>query len=236
MRSRTAGVRSRATTASDEIRRRKKGFTSAAADAEVGRLVARGDKIIAAAFQLLNKCGLEGLTVQAVLKRARLNRRTFYERFAGKDDLVLAVFERSLQAVAAECRVKIKAIQDPIERLRFIIDYITNLADGANPALNIRRSAALCREHMRLAESRPNDLRIALRPLITLLSEQLSAGVASGQVRNTVPERLAILVYNLVSTTVHAEVLAYEAGELERMDRAQLAEDIWEFCRRAVSP
>jgi hypothetical protein len=88
---------------------------------------------------------------------------------------------------------------------------------------------------MRLAESRPKDLGIALRPLVMLVCEQLAAGMESGQVRDTAPERLAILVYNLVSTTVHAEVLAHEAGEPNRIHRTQLAEDIWEFCRRAIA-
>jgi AcrR family transcriptional regulator len=233
--SRTASLTGPATAEFEHAPLCEEGYASVGPNAEAGLAVGRGDQIIAAAFQLLNECGLEGLTVQAVLKRAGLNRRTFYERFSGKDDLVLAVFERSLQAVAAECRAQVKAIHDPLERLRFIIDYLANPTDGTNRALNIRRSAALCREHMRLAESRPNDLRIALRPLITLLSEQLTAGVETGQVRNTAPERVANLVYNLVSTTVHAEVLAYEAGELNRTHRAQLAEEIWEFCRRAVS-
>jgi len=122
--------------------------------------------------------------------------------------------------------------------LRFTVDYLvlTRSADGVESARDIRRGAALCREHMRLAESRPQELRMALQPLITLFSEQLAAGMETGQVRNIAPERLATLVYNLVSTTVHAEVLAQEAGEPLRIDRTQLAEDIWEFCCHGVSP
>lgn len=203
-----------------------------------GQLVARGDAIVRAAYELLAEAGLEGLTVRAVLTRTGVNRRTFYERFSGKDDLVLAVFEQSLASMSAECRRRTAALPDPVERLRDIVTYIVLGAetDGADPARNLRRSAALCREHLRLAEARPEDLRRALRPLIALMAEQLAAGVASGQVRDRSPERLAAFVYNLVSTTMHAEVLAQEAGGPEQVHRAQLANDLWEFCRRAIAP
>ena len=50
------------------------------------------------------------------------------------------------------------------------------------------------------------------------------------------PLRLAVLVYNLVSTTVHAELLAEEGINPDPERRIQLAEDIWEFCRRAIIP
>jgi AcrR family transcriptional regulator len=211
-------------------------FAREAADAGRAYVVGQGDALVTVAYDLLTRCGLEGLTVRAVLTQAGVNRRAFYERFSGKDDLVLAVFEQSLQALAAQCRELIAARRDPLERLRYIVYAIVlgTPADGADPVLNVRRGAALCREHMRLAESRPDDLRLALRPLIALLAENLAAGVACGQVRDRPPEVLASLVYNLVSTTVHAEVLAQEAGDPARRDRAQLADDIWAFCRGGV--
>jgi hypothetical protein len=49
---------------------------------------------------------------------------------------------------------------------------------------------------------------------------------------------LATLIYNLVSTTVHTELLAQESAPPDRAQRAQrarLAADLWEFCRRAIS-
>jgi AcrR family transcriptional regulator len=208
-----------------------------ATDAGRNQVVAHGDTLVAVAYELLTEDGLEGLTVRAVLKKAGVNRRSFYERFSGKDDLVLAVFEQSLQSLAAQCRELIASKPDPLERLRCIIHAIVLgiPGDASVSDLKIRRGAALCREHMRLAESRPEDLRAALRPLIALLSEHIAAGIASGQVRNRAPEVLAALIYNLVSTTVHAEVLAQEAGAPQRKDRVQLAEDIWEFCRGGVA-
>ena len=93
----------------------------------------------------------------------------------------------------------------------------------------------MSREHLRLAESRPNELQTALSPLMTLIARQLSDGMELGVVRHCAAGRLAALVYNLVSTTVHSELLAQETAQPDPARRAELAADIWEFCRRAIA-
>jgi len=57
----------------------------------------------------------------------------------------------------------------------------------------------------------------------------------AGAVRIDDPERMATLMYNLVSTTVHAELPAHESARPDRAQRSRLATDIWEFCRRAIA-
>src|SRR5262249_51766424 len=68
-----------------------------------------------------------------------------------------------------------------------------------------RRGAAMSRERLRLAEARPAELQAALEPLLDLIARELAAGMDAGCVRAAEPARLAALVYNLVSTTAHAE-------------------------------
>jgi AcrR family transcriptional regulator len=198
----------------------------------------RSRRIVAAAYELLEDSGLEGLTIRAVLTKTGLARRAFYESFAGKDDLMLAVFEQTIRLAASHYGEQIKDMPDPIERLRLIVTSIvlgrSNLEGPGGPRGN-RRGAALSREHLRLAESRPADLQAALSPLVTLIARQLSDGIAAGVVRDCAPQRLAVLVYNLVSNTVHTELLAEESGKPDPARRAQLAADIWEFCRRAIA-
>jgi AcrR family transcriptional regulator len=198
----------------------------------------RSQQIIAAAYDLMDEAGLEGLTIRAVLARTGLSRRAFYERFSGKDDLVLAVFEQTIRFAAEHFRNQVRDIADPMARLELIVTCVV-LGKSA-PSEGMRehsdlRGAAMSREHLRLAEARPADLHAALRPLIGLIAEQLSEGMKVGVVREYAPQRLASLVYNLVSTTVHSELLAEEGGPSDRSRRVQLAEDIWEFCRRAIA-
>jgi AcrR family transcriptional regulator len=207
---------------------------------ETGRdqILERSRKIVEAAYELLEEQGLEGLTIRAVLKRTGLSRRAFYERFEGKDDLVLAVFEHTIRRAASHLDDLARTTAEPMERLRVIVTSIVfgNITLAApDGAQSNRRGAAMSREHLRLAESRPADLQAALSPLLAVITQQLSDGMEAGTIRRDDPQRMAALVYNLVSTTVHTELLAHESTRPDRTQRARLAADIWEFCRRAIS-
>lgn len=198
----------------------------------------RGRQVVEAAYELLQERGLEGLTIRAVLNRTGLSRRAFYELFAGKDDLVLAVFEETIRMATRFFDEQISALSDPLQRLELIV---TSLALGENATAapdngaTGRMGGALSREHLRLAESRPDDLQGALEPLIALIARQLADGMEAGLVRRADPQRLAMLVYNLVSTTVHTELLAEERAMSDRAQREHLAADVWTFCRRGIA-
>jgi AcrR family transcriptional regulator len=194
----------------------------------------RGDQLVAAAYELLDEAGLEGLTIRAVLARTGLARRAFYDRFATKDDLVLAVFGQTLHRAAGHFAGEVHHLTDPLARLEAIVGGIV-LGQASGGSIAGRRSAALSREHLRLAEARPADLQAAIAPLIELITRELASGMDQGRVRRAPPERLAMLVYNLVSTTVHTELLAEEGAPPNRRRREQLAAEIWEFCRRAIA-
>jgi AcrR family transcriptional regulator len=212
--------------------------TAHLAELDPERAPDRARRIVEAGYELLDEAGLEGLTIRAVLARTGLSRRAFYERFTGKDDLVLAVFERTLSLAASHYRELVTSVPSPLDRLELIVTCVVlgrESLDARPVEETDRRSAALSREHLRLAESRPDELQAALRPLIDLLTEELAAGQAAGQVRPHSPQRLAVLVYNLVSTTVHAELLAEEATRPDPARRAELAREIWDFCRRAIA-
>lgn len=208
---------------------------------EAGRdqILKRSRQIVDAAYDLLDEEGLEGLTIRAVLKRTGLSRRAFYERFADKDDLVLAVFEQTIARAASHYNEQVKALTDPLERLKLIILSIvlarSTLDTASSDRKSSRRGAAMSREHLRLAESRADDLQAALAPLVTLIAQQLADGMAAGSVRSGDPQRLATLVYNLVSTTVHTALLAEKSAQPDQAHQLQLANDIWEFCRRGIA-
>lgn len=199
----------------------------------------RARLLVSAAYDLLETDGLEGLTIRAVLKRTGLARRAFYERFAGKDDLVLAVFEQTLQEAARYFRELAENLDDPEEQIRLVVQGIAL----RSPAIDKfesgdvidKRSAALSREHLRLAEARPAELQAALSPLLDLISEIVARGIEAGRFRLCDPAMQATLIYNLVSTTIHTELLAEEVGQPDQQRRQRLAQEIWEFCRRAIA-
>jgi AcrR family transcriptional regulator len=193
----------------------------------------RSRQLIDAANDLLEQDGLDGLTVRAVLKRSGLARRAFYDRFAGKDDLVLAVFEETLHEAADYFRDQASHLSDPIEKLQVVVLGIVTGATS-NKGIGEQRVAAMVSEHMRLAQTRPGKLQHALQPLLDFIAEEVTAGIRAGQMRDCDPVLQATLIFNLVATTLHTELMMNEASGPERRRQAQLAEDIWEFCRRAL--
>lgn len=200
-------------------------------EAAAAALGERGDRLIAAGMELLEERGLDGLTVRAVLDRSGLARRAFYDRFAGKDDLLLALFNAHLQGAAAHFAGSCARIDDPLECLRLIV---LSIVEGRRESGE--RSTAMSREHLRLAEARPDELQAAIRPLLALMERQLEAGMARGTVRRAPSARLAMLMYNVMATTVHTELLTPRARDKNgRSADGELAEDIWEFCRRAIA-
>ncbi len=200
----------------------------------------RRQSLVKAAQKLLEEGGQEALTIRAVLTRTGLARRAFYECFAGKDDLVLAVFEDRLHSAAATLASQIGRIDNPMARLELIV---TSLMQGS-PAGEIPRNSSsaaqdrlgivLTREHLRLADSCPAELQRALRPLLGLIADALADGIKARMVRDASPQRLASLIFNLVSTTLHREYLAPDGTRPDPGYRSALAGDIWEFCRRAI--
>jgi AcrR family transcriptional regulator len=190
--------------------------------------------LVRAAYDLLDESGLEGLTIRAVLARAGLARRAFYERFQGKDDLVLAVFDSSLRAAGVQFREITSRCAGPVEALEAVVTGIVVGQLGQDRMGANRRGAALSREHLRLAQTRPAELNSALEPLLDVIAGQLATGIGQGLFRNVDPQLQARLIYNLVSTTVHTVLLAEEGGAADPAEREGLAEDLWEFCRRAI--
>ncbi|MCB2076391.1 MAG: TetR/AcrR family transcriptional regulator [Novosphingobium sp.] len=198
----------------------------------------RARLIVSAADELICEGGLEGLTIRAVLARTGLARRAFYESFSGKDDLVLAVFEATLQEAADHFGAVARDLGDPVEGLRAVLEGIVlgRFDLDVDPGEVVdRRAAALSREHLRLAETRPGELQAALSPLLELIAEQVRSGITTGQVRKECdPSQMARLIYNLVATTTHTELIAEEQTGPDRAKRQALAGTLWEFCRRAI--
>jgi AcrR family transcriptional regulator len=200
----------------------------------------RTRRLIAAAHELLDEGGLEGLTIRAVLARTGLARRAFYERFQGKDDLVLAVFDTTLRSAAREFEAMTAQGAGPAQALEGIVSgIVVGQAQFGQDRMPVGgahlRSAALSREHLRLAQQRPSELKAALQPLLDLMAGHIAEGIAAGVFRQADPQLQARLIYNLVSTTVHTLLLEEEGRAPDRAEREALAEAIWSFCLRAIA-
>ena len=84
--------------------------------------------IVDAASKSVREHGVRGLSVAAVLERARLSTRAFYRHFDSKDQLVAAVFLELTRAEVLRLRTKISEATNPVEAVAAWIDGRLKLA------------------------------------------------------------------------------------------------------------
>src|SRR3954469_20713622 len=84
----------------------------------------RVQRFLDAALELMNGASGKDFTVQEVVERSGQSLRSFYQYFAGKYELLLALFEESVRSTAEHLRALSLEEDDPVERLhQFVIEY-----------------------------------------------------------------------------------------------------------------
>lgn len=170
------------------------------------RSLERGQTFIDAALTLLRESDGDGFTVQEVADTAGQSVRTFYQHFAGKDDLLLAVYEEESKGQEVRLRRLVDKHDDPLERLAA---YVVGSAATRGPATEI---AALFRFRNRLAETQPRQLAVALRPVVRLAVELVRDAVEAGAIPPCDPETSAHMIVTLWSGYLHSRFLGNELG------------------------
>ncbi|HMC40671.1 MAG TPA: TetR/AcrR family transcriptional regulator [Acidimicrobiales bacterium] len=190
------------------------------------RAVSRSERFIQVATELLYETGSLDFTVQDLVERSQMSLRSFYQHFASKDELLLAVFEEAIRSYVGTLRVAIEAEPDPVAKLRI---YVTSFY-GAGESANRRASAALSRYLLMLTSDDPTELARVLAPQVALLAEIVDLGVAAGRLRRDIsPSVLTILVTQTLMSAVEMNLLGTQlTGEPIR------AEDVVAFCEAAV--
>jgi AcrR family transcriptional regulator len=186
-----------------------------------GRAQARSDRFVAATIELMNEGGSTEFTVQDVVDRSRMSIRTFYNFFASKDDLLVAVHQTILaKEVTPRLRKACDRESDPIKRVRLYIEAIYDLTSDVTPVYR-----ALTTYSNRLAETRPQELALAYRPQICLVEELVRDAAASGRLQTRLSvESAAQLLHHTVLSAVHNRILGSEQGG------RITAEELWAFC------
>lgn len=116
-------------------------------------------RILAAMSEVAAERGIAAATVEHVVARAGVSRRTFYELFAGLEDCFLAAFDEAVAIVAGEARPAYEAQAKWIDAIRLALHAVLGLFDerpelarvlvveslGGGPRLVARRAAVVAR-------------------------------------------------------------------------------------------
>jgi AcrR family transcriptional regulator len=87
--------------------------------------------LLDAAFDLLGTEGWDSTTVRAVVEKAELNPRYFYESFEDLDELIVAVYDRVVEDLAAEVLAALATTEaDPATQAREVVRRIVEFVDA----------------------------------------------------------------------------------------------------------
>jgi AcrR family transcriptional regulator len=167
-------------------------------------------------------------TVSQVVGDAGTSLKSFYRCFPGKDELLVALFADDARRGAAALREMIHAHTDPMARLHAAVVGLFRFItfDGRLPY-----AAALVREHLRLAESHPDQLSQVLHPFVETFETELARAAAAGVVRPGDPRRDARTLFHLVVSHLHA-LICHQIDD----PPSDVAATLWDFCAAALRP
>ena len=188
----------------------------------------RVQRFLDAAMELMTASEDNEFTVQEVVERSGQSLRSFYQYFAGKYELLLALFEEQIRTTAEHLADVVDDEKDPLERLRrFAVEYyrICHPNPKAKGKSHKAGPTPLYEFAQGLLTDHPKEASVAFVPLVALLERLFDEAAAAGTVRAGLDHhRLAGIV--LQSISFHA-FSATISGTSIRTDVDAAAEDLW---------
>jgi AcrR family transcriptional regulator len=133
--------------------------------------------ILMAASKSVRENGVRGLSIAAVLDRARLSTRAFYRHFKSKDEVVAAVFLEIARVERLRLRRKMAAAATPVEAVAAWIDGRLDLAFDENIKSDLRDLSLEAQSQMFAS---PELIQPAYAQMLQPLIEALQRGVQEG--------------------------------------------------------
>jgi uncharacterized protein (TIGR00369 family) len=197
-------------------------MTGPTAEAEV----TRGDRFIRTAVEILGETGRTDFTVQEVVARSKTSLRAFYQHFSSKDELLLALFDRTIEQSAQTWRAEINGL-DSTSALKLVIDRLSQQPESSTQD-SLNRALSLYNQH--LAETRPREYARVLSPLHQLIRDIVGQGITEGVFNPGLDVGATAAI--IMQTMVGAQRLHWLGSELNGtpIDAGQL----YDFASRAL--
>jgi AcrR family transcriptional regulator len=196
----------------------------------------RVQRFLDAALELMMNSSGKEFTVQDVVERSGQSLRSFYLYFAGKYELLLALFEESVRSTAAHLEQVVADDDEPLARLRrFTVEYY-RLCQPSPKARSAAKAPgpAMAEFAQQLLTQHPKEASRAFVPLVEILEQLLDDAAAAGAIRSGLPHRrlagimLQSVMFNLFAATISGS----PAGE----DDGERADEYWDLVLRGIAP
>jgi AcrR family transcriptional regulator len=188
----------------------------------------RVQRFLDAALELMSGTSGRDFTVQEVVERSGQSLRSFYQYFAGKYELLLALFEESVRSTAEHLREVVAEETDPLERLHlFVLEYHRICQPTTKGRASKKAPTLVMAEFaQQLLTTHPKEAARAFVPLVALFGELLDEASAAGAVRTDVPSaRIAGVVLQAVMFNAFARTISGTAARREQ----DAAEELWQL-------
>ena len=174
-------------------------------------------------------------TVQEVVDRSGQSLRSFYQYFAGKHELLLALFDEAIRATAERLEEHISPEHAPLERLhRFVVEYYKMCLPAPNGRASKNNPTPVMAEfcHQLLVGHQEEATR-AFVPVVTLLEQVLDDAVESGVVRRGFEQEDAagVILSTIMFNAAYASTIS---GTSDRREVDSAAEQMWAFVSSGI--
>lgn len=173
----------------------------------------REREILAAAREVFSERGFAGASVAEIARRADVAEATVYQRFSGKQDLLVRVLRAFYEPLIADALNGVRQIHGAANRLRFLI---------ARHLEAFTADRGLCRLVIRELRADPGVHGRAVRELNRRYTapalDALESGVRDGELRaDLVPATIRDLIYGGIEHAVWGYVAGGASLDLPRL-------------------
>ncbi|MEZ0351660.1 TetR/AcrR family transcriptional regulator [Mycobacterium sp. pR1184] len=182
-------------------------------------------EILAAASTTLREQGVPGLSIAAVLDRAKLSTRAFYRHFDSKDELVAAVFLETARAERRRLQRRMSVATNEIEAVAAWIDGRLDLAFDDTVKSDLRRLSLEAQSQTSIS---PSLIQPAYAEMLQPLGDALRRGLQTGVFHHIDPVNGAEFIQGVVWASINRQ---WRTGDC---DRTEVRNDALRFCLRAL--
>jgi AcrR family transcriptional regulator len=204
----------------------RKRAVSKSLSAARSRAEQRVQRLLDAAFALIDEKGSTEFTIQEVVDRSKQSLRGFYQYFEGKDELLFALLEETIRESLDDLGAAVAAETEPLARLRAFTIRLHEWCEplGARRKRGAHNRVPISEFSLQLALKDPSRLAAVMAPISRILVELLDAAAAAGAIQVADTRRAALLVQQSV-------MYGWLMNRVVQSPRSRVtAEDAWDFC------
>src|ERR1700744_100199 len=196
----------------------------------------RVQRFLDAGFELLSRAesGKE-FTVQEVVDRSGQSLRSFYQYFAGKHELLLALFDEGILSTADRHEEQIARQDAPLERLHtFVVEYYRMCLPAPKGRASKNNPTPVMAEFChQLLTAHQTEASRAFVPLVALLEKVLDDASLDGDIRpglNHV-EVAGVILSTIMFNAAYAQTISGIDGP---PDPEHASTQLWEFLSAGI--